>query len=158
MQPMSQQGPQKSQCLPTSVLGNVCAAGVIPTLLAPRLVMLTSLTPETCHRSRAALVGLRHTFSTSASNVLFSNALTEQRAWEGRGGTIRLTCGLCSSLSRPSPSPPHPRQVVFSLASGNIARAFDIVTTNYSIGEVFVARPLDREELDHYILKVRNTP
>uniref|UniRef100_A0A8C7AVY7 Cadherin-23 n=1 Tax=Neovison vison TaxID=452646 RepID=A0A8C7AVY7_NEOVI len=53
-------------------------------------------------------------------------------------------------------------QVVFSLASGNIARAFDIVTTNYSIGEVFVARPLDREELDHYILKVvasdRGTP
>ncbi|XP_045639556.1 cadherin-23 isoform X1 [Ursus americanus] len=45
-------------------------------------------------------------------------------------------------------------QVVFSLASGNIARAFDIVTTNDSVGEVFVARPLDREELDHYILKV----
>ncbi|XP_034519483.1 LOW QUALITY PROTEIN: cadherin-23 [Ailuropoda melanoleuca] len=45
-------------------------------------------------------------------------------------------------------------QVVFSLASGNIAGAFDIVTTNDSIGEVFVARPLDREELDHYILKV----
>ncbi|XP_078201763.1 cadherin-23 isoform X2 [Callithrix jacchus] len=53
-------------------------------------------------------------------------------------------------------------QVVFSLASGNIAGAFEIVTTNYSIGEVFVARPLDREELDHYILKVvasdRGTP
>ncbi|XP_022273249.2 cadherin-23 isoform X2 [Canis lupus familiaris] len=53
-------------------------------------------------------------------------------------------------------------QVVFSLASGNIAGAFDIVTTNDSIGEVFVARPLDREELDHYILKVvasdRGTP
>ncbi|XP_045882691.1 cadherin-23 isoform X5 [Meles meles] len=53
-------------------------------------------------------------------------------------------------------------QVVFSLASGNVAGAFDIVTTNYSIGEVFVARPLDREELDHYILKVvasdRGTP
>lgn len=154
MQPMSQQGPQKSQCRPTSVLGNVCAAGLIPTLLAPRLVMLTSLTPGTCHRSRAALVGLQHTFSTSASNVLFSNALTEQRAWEGRGGTISLTCGLCSSLSRTPPPP----QVVFSLASGNVAGAFDIVTTNYSIGEVFVARPLDREELDHYILKVRNTP
>nr|XP_013012142.1 cadherin-23 isoform X3 [Cavia porcellus] len=45
-------------------------------------------------------------------------------------------------------------QVVFSLASGNIAGAFEIVTTNDSIGEVFVARPLDREELDHYILKV----
>lgn len=44
--------------------------------------------------------------------------------------------------------------MVFSLASGNIAGAFDIVTTNDSIGEVFVARPLDREELDHYILKV----
>ncbi|KAL4698780.1 hypothetical protein H8959_011437, partial [Pygathrix nigripes] len=52
--------------------------------------------------------------------------------------------------------------VVFSLASGNIAGAFEIVTTNDSIGEVFVARPLDREELDHYILKVvasdRGTP
>lgn len=44
--------------------------------------------------------------------------------------------------------------MVFSLASGNIAGAFDIVTTNDSVGEVFVARPLDREELDHYILKV----
>jgi protocadherin-15 len=44
--------------------------------------------------------------------------------------------------------------VVFSLASGNIARSFEIITTNDSIGEVFVARPLDREELDHYILKV----
>ncbi|XP_017404324.1 cadherin-23 isoform X5 [Cebus imitator] len=53
-------------------------------------------------------------------------------------------------------------QVVFSLASGNIAGAFEIVTTNDSIGEVFVARPLDREDLDHYILKVvasdRGTP
>uniref|UniRef100_A0A8C6EJR5 Cadherin-23 n=1 Tax=Microcebus murinus TaxID=30608 RepID=A0A8C6EJR5_MICMU len=53
-------------------------------------------------------------------------------------------------------------QVFFSLASGNIAGAFEIVTTNDSIGEVFVARPLDREELDHYILKVvasdRGTP
>lgn len=53
-------------------------------------------------------------------------------------------------------------QVVFSLASGNIAGAFEIVTTNDSIGEVFVVRPLDREELDHYILKVvasdRGTP
>ncbi|XP_023365373.1 cadherin-23-like [Otolemur garnettii] len=53
-------------------------------------------------------------------------------------------------------------QVVFSLTSGNIAGAFEIVTTNDSIGEVFVAKPLDREELDHYILKVvasdRGTP
>ncbi|XP_010604639.1 cadherin-23 isoform X5 [Fukomys damarensis] len=53
-------------------------------------------------------------------------------------------------------------QVVFSLASGNIAGAFEIITTNDSIGQVFVARPLDREELDHYILKVvasdRGTP
>ncbi|XP_046509159.1 cadherin-23 isoform X3 [Equus quagga] len=53
-------------------------------------------------------------------------------------------------------------QVVFSLASGNIAGAFEIITTNDSIGEVFVARPLDREELDHYILKIvasdRGTP
>lgn len=45
--------------------------------------------------------------------------------------------------------------MVFSLASGNIDGAFEIVTTNDSIGEVYVARPLDREELDHYILKVR---
>ncbi|XP_055454812.1 cadherin-23 [Psammomys obesus] len=45
-------------------------------------------------------------------------------------------------------------QVVFSLASGNVAGAFEIVTSNDSIGEVFVAKPLDREELDHYILKV----
>ncbi|XP_075389513.1 cadherin-23 isoform X2 [Tenrec ecaudatus] len=53
-------------------------------------------------------------------------------------------------------------QVVFSLASGNVAQAFEILTFNDSIGEVFVARPLDREELDHYILKVvasdRGTP
>ncbi|XP_031203852.1 cadherin-23 isoform X3 [Mastomys coucha] len=53
-------------------------------------------------------------------------------------------------------------QVVFSLASGNIAGAFEIITSNDSIGEVFVAKPLDREELDHYILKVvasdRGTP
>ncbi|XP_045147164.1 cadherin-23 isoform X1 [Echinops telfairi] len=53
-------------------------------------------------------------------------------------------------------------QVVFSLASGNVARTFEILTFNDSIGEVFVARPLDREELDHYILKVvasdRGTP
>uniref|UniRef100_A0A8C6RT94 Cadherin-23 n=1 Tax=Nannospalax galili TaxID=1026970 RepID=A0A8C6RT94_NANGA len=45
-------------------------------------------------------------------------------------------------------------QVVFSLASGNIGGAFEIITSNDSIGEVFVARPLDREELDHYILQV----
>lgn len=45
-------------------------------------------------------------------------------------------------------------QVIFSLASGNIAGAFEIITSNDSIGEVFVAKPLDREELDHYILKV----
>ncbi|XP_077896986.1 cadherin-23 isoform X2 [Ictidomys tridecemlineatus] len=53
-------------------------------------------------------------------------------------------------------------QVVFSLASGNVAGAFEIITSNDSVGEVFVARPLDREELDLYILKVvasdRGTP
>lgn len=48
--------------------------------------------------------------------------------------------------------------MVFSLASGNIAGAFEIITTNDSIGEVFVARLLDREELDHYILKVGTSP
>lgn len=53
----------------------------------------------------------------------------------------------------PSLNPLFP-QVVFSLASGNIAGAFEIITSNDSIGEVFVAKPLDREELDHYILKV----
>lgn len=48
--------------------------------------------------------------------------------------------------------------MVFSLTSGNVAGAFQIVTTNHSIGEVFVAKPLDREELDHYILKVGTGP
>lgn len=48
--------------------------------------------------------------------------------------------------------------MVFSLASGNIAGAFEIITTNDSVGEVFVARPLDREERDHYILKVGTSP
>lgn len=67
--------------------------------------------------------------------------------------------GLASCWSSPllHPSPlilSLPLQVVFSLASGNIAGAFEIITTNDSIGEVFVATPLDREELDHYILKV----
>lgn len=54
----------------------------------------------------------------------------------------------------PTPLTLSPEQVVFSLASGNVAGAFEIVTTNDSIGEVFVARPLDREERDHYLLKV----
>ncbi|XP_056655278.1 cadherin-23 isoform X1 [Monodelphis domestica] len=45
-------------------------------------------------------------------------------------------------------------QVSFYLASGNIGGAFEILTSNDSVGEVFVARPLDREELDHYILKI----
>ncbi|XP_044516180.1 cadherin-23 [Gracilinanus agilis] len=45
-------------------------------------------------------------------------------------------------------------QISFYLASGNIGGAFEILTSNDSIGEVFVARPLDREELDHYVLKI----
>ncbi|XP_065527088.1 cadherin-23 isoform X2 [Lathamus discolor] len=46
-------------------------------------------------------------------------------------------------------------QVTFSLASGNIGRAFEIRTTNSTYGEVFVARPLDRELLDHYTLRIQ---
>ena len=70
-----------------------------------------------------------------------------------------MLLGLASRLSSPllHPSPlilSLPLQVIFSLVSGNIAGAFEIITTNDSIGEVFVARPLDREELGHYILKV----
>uniref|UniRef100_A0A8C3DM31 Cadherin-23 n=1 Tax=Corvus moneduloides TaxID=1196302 RepID=A0A8C3DM31_CORMO len=45
-------------------------------------------------------------------------------------------------------------QVTFLLTSGNIGRAFEIRTTNNTYGEVFVARPLDRELLDHYTLRV----
>ncbi|NXN10050.1 CAD23 protein, partial [Indicator maculatus] len=46
-------------------------------------------------------------------------------------------------------------QVTFSLASGNIGRAFEIRTTNNTYGEVFVARLLDRELLDHYTLRIQ---
>ncbi|XP_061229899.1 cadherin-23 isoform X3 [Neopsephotus bourkii] len=46
-------------------------------------------------------------------------------------------------------------QVTFSLASGNIGQAFEIRTTNGTYGEVFVARPLDRELLDHYTLRIQ---
>ncbi|NXV11750.1 CAD23 protein, partial [Cepphus grylle] len=46
-------------------------------------------------------------------------------------------------------------QVTFSLTSGNIGRAFEIRTTNNTYGEVFVARPLDRELLDHYTLRIQ---
>ncbi|XP_052654839.1 cadherin-23 isoform X2 [Harpia harpyja] len=46
-------------------------------------------------------------------------------------------------------------QVTFSLTSGNIGRAFEIRTTNTTYGEVFVARPLDRELLDHYTLRIQ---
>lgn len=49
-------------------------------------------------------------------------------------------------------------QVTFSLTSGNIGRAFEIRTTNNTYGEVFVARPLDRELLDHYTLRVGTKP
>ncbi|NXF31776.1 CAD23 protein, partial [Nyctibius bracteatus] len=46
-------------------------------------------------------------------------------------------------------------QVTFSLMSGNIGRAFEIRTTNNTYGEVFVARLLDRELLDHYTLRIQ---
>ncbi|XP_014796025.1 PREDICTED: cadherin-23 isoform X2 [Calidris pugnax] len=46
-------------------------------------------------------------------------------------------------------------QVTFSLTSGNIGRAFEIRTTNSTYGEVFIARPLDRELLDHYTLRIQ---
>ncbi|KAH0623539.1 hypothetical protein JD844_006393 [Phrynosoma platyrhinos] len=46
-------------------------------------------------------------------------------------------------------------QVAFSLISGNIGRTFEIRTTNNTYGEVFVARPLDRELIDHYTLKIQ---
>ncbi|PKU27119.1 hypothetical protein llap_22577 [Limosa lapponica baueri] len=45
--------------------------------------------------------------------------------------------------------------VTFSLTSGNIGRAFEIRTTNNTYGEVFIARPLDRELLDHYTLRIQ---
>lgn len=48
--------------------------------------------------------------------------------------------------------------MTFSLTSGNIGRAFEIRTTNNTYGEVFVARPLDRELLDHYTLRVSTKP
>ncbi|KAM9133336.1 cadherin-23 isoform 1-T1 [Pangshura tecta] len=46
-------------------------------------------------------------------------------------------------------------QVDFSLTSGNIGTVFEIRTTNNTYGEVFVGRPLDRELLDHYTLKIQ---
>ncbi|XP_074815030.1 cadherin-23 isoform X2 [Natator depressus] len=46
-------------------------------------------------------------------------------------------------------------QVTFSLTSGNIGTVFEIRTTNNTYGEVFVGRPLDRELLDHYTLKIQ---
>ncbi|XP_068807021.1 cadherin-23 isoform X2 [Struthio camelus] len=46
-------------------------------------------------------------------------------------------------------------QVTFSLTAGNVGRAFEIRTTNGTYGEVLVARPLDRELLDHYTLRVQ---
>lgn len=73
--------------------------------------------------------------------------------------TVPRPLGLTRHLScPPHPSPWLLKQVLFSLASGNVAGAFEIITTNDSIGEVFVARPLDREELDLYILKVGTGP
>ncbi|XP_034291652.1 cadherin-23 isoform X2 [Pantherophis guttatus] len=46
-------------------------------------------------------------------------------------------------------------QVVFSLVLGNIGRAFEIRTTNSTYGEVFVARPLDRELIERYTLQIQ---
>ncbi|NXA36649.1 CAD23 protein, partial [Eudromia elegans] len=45
-------------------------------------------------------------------------------------------------------------QVTFSLTSGNLGGAFEVRTTNDTYGEVLVARPLDRERLDRYTLRV----
>uniref|UniRef100_A0A8C3GMR2 Cadherin-23 n=1 Tax=Cairina moschata TaxID=8855 RepID=A0A8C3GMR2_CAIMO len=45
-------------------------------------------------------------------------------------------------------------QVTFSLTAGNVGQAFEIRTTNNTYGEVLVARPLDRELLDRYTLRV----
>ncbi|XP_015278377.1 PREDICTED: cadherin-23 [Gekko japonicus] len=46
-------------------------------------------------------------------------------------------------------------QVAFSIVSGNIGRAFEIRTTNNTYGEVFVAKSLDRELIEHYTLKIQ---
>ncbi|XP_019363367.1 PREDICTED: cadherin-23 isoform X2 [Gavialis gangeticus] len=46
-------------------------------------------------------------------------------------------------------------QVTFSLISGNIGHVFEIHTTNNTYGEVFVAKPLDRELLDRYTLRIQ---
>ncbi|XP_068545268.1 cadherin-23 isoform X3 [Anas acuta] len=46
-------------------------------------------------------------------------------------------------------------QVTFSLTAGNVGRAFEIRTTNNTYGEVLVARPLDRELLDRYTLRIQ---
>lgn len=112
---------------------------------------------QECHRpcSGPATPTLRDI--TLLQSTLIPNALAEQRARLLRGMPFDLPWTPAFPASSPLTNPP-PSQVVFSLASGNIAGAFEIVTTNDSIGEVFVARPLDREELDHYILKVGTGP
>ncbi|XP_040418741.1 cadherin-23 isoform X5 [Cygnus olor] len=46
-------------------------------------------------------------------------------------------------------------QVTFSLTAGNFGQAFEIRTTNNTYGEVLVARPLDRELLDRYTLRIQ---
>ncbi|KAM8806282.1 cadherin-23 [Eudromia elegans] len=46
-------------------------------------------------------------------------------------------------------------QVTFSLTSGNLGGAFEVRTTNGTYGEVLVARPLDRERLDRYTLRIQ---
>ncbi|OXB63864.1 hypothetical protein ASZ78_004159 [Callipepla squamata] len=46
-------------------------------------------------------------------------------------------------------------QVTFSLTAGNVGQAFEIRTTNDTYGEVLVARPLDRELLDRYTLRIQ---
>ncbi|NWX92287.1 CAD23 protein, partial [Nothoprocta pentlandii] len=46
-------------------------------------------------------------------------------------------------------------QVTFSLTAGNVGDAFEIRTTNGTYGEVLVARPLDRELLDRYTLRIQ---
>ncbi|ETE62569.1 Cadherin-23, partial [Ophiophagus hannah] len=59
-----------------------------------------------------------------------------------------ITSDSSVSISEDSP-------VVFSLVLGNIGRAFEIRTTNSTYGEVFVARPLDRELIERYTLQIQ---
>ncbi|XP_069466826.1 cadherin-23 isoform X2 [Ambystoma mexicanum] len=45
--------------------------------------------------------------------------------------------------------------VTFSLAAGNTNGTFEILTTNNTYGEIRLVKPLDREQLDIYVLKIQ---